>query len=245
VGEGGSLLTPLSNSSVVALPLKIPEHFARGLRLLASWGRAAMRQAFRFMFAGVNAAGALIALIASPLSDAGTLRRSEPRYSLTSGAVPKGELPVQAPEQYVRDKLQLSAVHRMARGTHVPIAVIDSEIDESHPDLNGAVSLQYEPMGVKELPHPAQPADSVKQDFSNCFIKWSLSQSSARILLRQQCIVGWRVNRARLTCSTKAKIKGYSPMGRCARLSMVATKEAEPSTELTGNFRYTFHAPSR
>jgi hypothetical protein len=112
-----------------------------------------MRQAFRFMFAGVNAAAALIALIASTLSDAGTLSRSEPRYSLTSGAIPNGELPVQAPEQYVRDKLQLSAVHRMARGTNVPIAVIDSEIDESHPDLNGAVSLQYEPTGVKELPH--------------------------------------------------------------------------------------------
>jgi subtilisin family serine protease len=112
-----------------------------------------MRQAFRFMFAGVNAAGVLIALIASPLSDAGTLRRSEPRYSLTSSAIPNGELPVQAPEQYVRDKLQLSAVHRMARGTNVPIAVIDSEIDESHPDLNGAVSVQYEPTGIKELPH--------------------------------------------------------------------------------------------
>jgi subtilisin family serine protease len=121
-----------------------------------------MRQAFQCMIAGVGAAGILAVLSATPLvSDGAALRRSglihrplqENRYSLTSGAIRNSEIRGRGPEQYVRDKLQLSAVHRLARGTNIPIGVIDSEIDERHPDLNGAVSDQYEPTGIKELPH--------------------------------------------------------------------------------------------
>jgi subtilisin family serine protease len=32
------------------------------------------------------------------------------------------------------EKLQISDVHRLVRGSNVPIAVIDSEIDAAHPD---------------------------------------------------------------------------------------------------------------
>lgn len=35
------------------------------------------------------------------------------------------------------EKLQISLIHRLVRGANVPIAVIDSEIDVSHPDLAG------------------------------------------------------------------------------------------------------------
>ena len=39
--------------------------------------------------------------------------------------------------QYILEKLKMLDVHRMVRGANVPIAVIDSEIDFTHPDLVG------------------------------------------------------------------------------------------------------------
>jgi filamentous hemagglutinin family protein len=56
--------------------------------------------------------------------------------------------------QYVVQKLSLADVHRMVRGTNVPIAVIDSEIDATHPDLEGAVAQRYDAVGVPDKPHP-------------------------------------------------------------------------------------------
>jgi subtilisin family serine protease len=51
-------------------------------------------------------------------------------------------------------KLSLAGVHRMVRGTNVPIAVIDSEIDATHPDLEGAVAQRYDAVGTPDKPHP-------------------------------------------------------------------------------------------
>src|SRR5262249_2878914 len=48
---------------------------------------------------------------------------------------PKGDA-----AQYILEKLKISDVHRMVRGTNVPIAVIDSEIDATHPDLEGVIA---------------------------------------------------------------------------------------------------------
>jgi subtilisin family serine protease len=56
--------------------------------------------------------------------------------------------------QYVLQKLSLADVHRMVRGTNVPIAVIDSEIDAAHPDLEGAVTQRYDAVGAPDKPHP-------------------------------------------------------------------------------------------
>ena len=42
----------------------------------------------------------------------------------------------------------------MVRGTNVPIAVIDSEIDAAHPDLEGAVTQRYDAVGAPDKPHP-------------------------------------------------------------------------------------------
>src|SRR4029079_6514587 len=44
------------------------------------------------------------------------------------------------PAQYVVDKLHLSEVHQITTGANVVIAVIDSKIDSSHPDLSGTVT---------------------------------------------------------------------------------------------------------
>jgi subtilisin family serine protease len=58
------------------------------------------------------------------------------------------------PAQYVLEKLKISDVHRIVRGANVPIAVIDSEIDATHPDLEGAVTQRFDAVGAPEKPHP-------------------------------------------------------------------------------------------
>ena len=56
--------------------------------------------------------------------------------------------------QYVLQKLQLTDVHRVIRGSNISIAVIDSEIDGTHPDLVGVISGRYDAtMGGEEQPH--------------------------------------------------------------------------------------------
>ena len=56
--------------------------------------------------------------------------------------------------QYILQKLSLAEVHRMVKGTNVPIAVIDSEIDVTHPDLEGVVAQRYDAVGAPDKPHP-------------------------------------------------------------------------------------------
>src|SRR3954452_19624741 len=56
--------------------------------------------------------------------------------------------------QYILQKLNLPEVHRIVRGSDVPIAVIDSEIDAGHPDLEGRITQRYDAVGVPDKPHP-------------------------------------------------------------------------------------------
>ena len=58
------------------------------------------------------------------------------------------------PAQYVIEKLQLAEAHRIATGENVRIAVIDSEIDSKHPDLEGRIEARYEEVGPVDKPHP-------------------------------------------------------------------------------------------
>ncbi|MEA2905856.1 MAG: hypothetical protein QOI12_3243 [Alphaproteobacteria bacterium] len=56
------------------------------------------------------------------------------------------------PGQYVVSKLQLAAVHRIARGSNVLVAVIDSEIDAQHPDLAGQIVERFDAVGQRDRP---------------------------------------------------------------------------------------------
>jgi hypothetical protein len=56
--------------------------------------------------------------------------------------------------QYILQKFKLNDVHRIVRGTNVPIAVIDSEIDAAHPDLQGVIAQRFSAVGAPEKPHP-------------------------------------------------------------------------------------------
>jgi Subtilase family len=55
-------------------------------------------------------------------------------------------------DQYAPQKLNLAEAHRLATGNRVLIAVIDSEVDASHPDLFGAITAKFDATD-KERPH--------------------------------------------------------------------------------------------
>jgi len=56
--------------------------------------------------------------------------------------------------QYALGKLGLVDVHRQLRGGNVTVAVIDSQIDVMHPDLDGVIADSFDAVGAAEAPHP-------------------------------------------------------------------------------------------
>ncbi len=57
--------------------------------------------------------------------------------------------------QYALGKLGVIDIHRRIKGTNIPIAVINSQIDVHHPDLDGVFADQYDAVGgAAEKPHP-------------------------------------------------------------------------------------------
>ena len=82
----------------------------------------------------------------TPAAMIGSVCSSEPSGLVAGGQVnflyalaQQEAAPVNA-EQYAPQKLALPEAHRLATGNRVPIAVIDSEVDASHPDLAGAIT---------------------------------------------------------------------------------------------------------
>jgi hypothetical protein len=61
----------------------------------------------------------------------------------------------QVAPQYSPEKLRLEEAHRVARGNGVMIAVIDTAIDASHPELEGAIAGTFDAVG--EGPAKAEP----------------------------------------------------------------------------------------
>jgi subtilisin family serine protease len=55
--------------------------------------------------------------------------------------------------QYALAKLHLSEAHGLAKGEKVLVAVIDSGIDASHPELQGVMAGQFDALGSTEGPH--------------------------------------------------------------------------------------------
>jgi subtilisin family serine protease len=56
-------------------------------------------------------------------------------------------------EQYVANKLRLAEVHKIATGKDVLVAVIDSEIDNTHPEIASAISEKFDAVGQPDKPH--------------------------------------------------------------------------------------------
>ncbi len=55
--------------------------------------------------------------------------------------------------QYIVSKLHLMEAHQISNGEDVVVAVIDSKIDTSHPDLVGAVTAEFDALGGLAPPH--------------------------------------------------------------------------------------------
>ncbi len=55
--------------------------------------------------------------------------------------------------QYVLAELQIEQAHRIAIGRNVLVAVIDSEIDAKHPDLDGTIVKNFDALGGDAAPH--------------------------------------------------------------------------------------------
>lgn len=57
------------------------------------------------------------------------------------------------PAQYALAKLRLPQAHALAHGNNVTVAVIDSGIDDAHPELAGAIADRFDALGSSEGPH--------------------------------------------------------------------------------------------
>jgi hypothetical protein len=56
-------------------------------------------------------------------------------------------------DQYVLGKLEVEQAHRVATGKAVTVALIDSEIDNKNPNLDGAIVKNFDALGGDDKPH--------------------------------------------------------------------------------------------
>ena len=68
------------------------------------------------------------------------------RWRRSRGCLPNGD-------QYAPQKLNLAEAHRLAKGSRILVAVIDFEVDASHPDLVGAIAGNFDASADDEKPH--------------------------------------------------------------------------------------------
>ena len=62
------------------------------------------------------------------------------------------QIPIAA-DQYAPQKIDLPEAHRLARGNRILVAIINSKIDASHPDLAGAITASFDAAADNEAPH--------------------------------------------------------------------------------------------
>ena len=81
---------------------------------------------------------------------------AQPNYRFTLAQQPQARSMRRARQQdaqYALAKLHLPQAHRFATGDRVLIAVIDSGIDTTHPEIAGFVAASFDALNSKEPPH--------------------------------------------------------------------------------------------
>jgi hypothetical protein len=101
----------------------------------------------------------------SELESQGAVAGVQPNYmfSLQEDAAQPADGTQGDPAQYVLSKLHIDQAHQIATGKNVPIAVIDSEIDVAHPDINGTTVKSFDALGgeVKPQQHGTAMAGAI------------------------------------------------------------------------------------
>jgi len=112
------------------------------LRELAMTGRRIAR-------VGINDGRAVADVIQSLQAEAG-IAGAQPNYlfSLDQAAAAAAD-----PMQYAYAKLHLPEAHALVKGDDIRVAVVDSMIDGTHPDLAGAIAATYDATGTASKPH--------------------------------------------------------------------------------------------
>lgn len=92
--------------------------------------------------------------VVGALLNQGIVAAAQPNYifALDEEANQTAGLAQGDPAQYVLSKLQVEKAQLIATGMNVPVAVIDSEIDASHPDINGSIVKSYDALGDDTAP---------------------------------------------------------------------------------------------
>jgi subtilisin family serine protease len=98
----------------------------------------------------INDGSSVTAVIRSLAGEA-RIAGAQPNYLFAhEGADDPQPASAAEPLQYVVAKLHLADAHRVATGEKVLVAVIDSGIDRTHPDLAGAVAATFDVLGPHE-----------------------------------------------------------------------------------------------
>jgi hypothetical protein len=99
----------------------------------------------------INSGASVAEMIRSVCTAERLIAGAQPNYLFTLAQDQQQE-PVNS-AQYAPQKLKLTDAHRLASGNKVLVALIDSEVDASHPDLAGAVTATFEASADDERPH--------------------------------------------------------------------------------------------
>jgi hypothetical protein len=92
-----------------------------------------------------------VATVVRSLEGDAIVASAQPNYLFTlqqSEAKPEGD-----PAQYELAKLRLMEAHAIAKGDNILVAVIDSGVDVSHPELAGAVAQTFDALDTPAAPH--------------------------------------------------------------------------------------------
>lgn len=98
--------------------------------------------------------GRSVPSIVNALLNQGIVASAQPNYlfALQEDAQQPAASAQGDPAQYVLSKLQVEEAQKIATGTDVAVAVIDSEIDAAHPDLNGSVVKSFDALSGEGAP---------------------------------------------------------------------------------------------
>jgi hypothetical protein len=99
----------------------------------------------------INGNRSLESLLAA-LSTDPDVELAQPNYDYR---VSKGQALPETVPQYAGETIRLEEAHRLARGSGVMIAVIDTAIDDAHPELRGAIAGMFDAIG--DGPSPPEP----------------------------------------------------------------------------------------